>query len=144
MGFFSSLRDEGTRPHDDDNVDLWNTQQIWRGKKWHYTVDRVKKVRTFFYPEVVHNHYKYRDMIDNHNSARMHPISMEETWMTSRWPNRVFCFLLALTMVNIQNAGCYFATLPKVDALTARKLIAQQLIENKYLDKEVRENNRRK
>ena len=59
--------------------------------------------------------------------------------MTSRWPNRVFCFLLAFTMVNIQNAGCYFANLPKVDALMARKLIAQHLIENKYLDKEVRE-----
>ena len=56
-------------------------------------------------------------------------------------PKQSFCFLLALTMVNIQNAGCYFANLPKVDALTARKLIAQQLIENKYLDKEVRENN---
>ena len=64
--------------------------------------------------------------------------------MTLHWPNRVFCFLLALTMVNIQNAGCYFANLPKVDALTARKLIAQQLIENKYLDKEVRESNRHK
>ena len=64
--------------------------------------------------------------------------------MTSHWPNRVFCFLLVLTMVNIQNAGCYFANLPKVDALTARKLIAQQLIENKYLDKEVRENNQHK
>ena len=61
--------------------------------------------------------------------------------MTSHWPNRVFCFLLALTMGNIQNAGCYFANLPKVDALTSRKLIAQQLIENKYHDKKVRENN---
>ena len=61
-------------------------------KKRHYTVDRVKKVSTFFYPEVVHNHYKYQDMIDNHNLARMHPMSMEETWMTSHWLNRVFCF----------------------------------------------------
>ena len=64
--------------------------------------------------------------------------------MTLCWLNRVLCFLLALTMVNIQNAGCYFANLPKVDALTARKFIAQQLIENKCLDKEVRENNRHK
>ena len=53
--------------------------------------------------------------------------------MTSRWPNRVFCFLLAVTMVNIQNAGCYFAKLPKIDAIHARKLIAQQLILNKYI-----------
>ena len=90
-------------------------------------------MKTFCYPEIVYNHYAYRDMIDNHNSQRMHPISMEETWMTTRWPNRVFCFLLAVTVVNVQNAGVYFCGLPKVDALTAWKLIAQQLIENKYL-----------
>ena len=44
-----------------------------------------------------------------------------------------FCFLLALTMVNVQNAGCYFAKLPKIDAIRAHKLIAQQLILNKYI-----------
>ena len=53
--------------------------------------------------------------------------------MTSRWPNRVFCFLVALTTVNVQNAGGYFAKLPKIDAIRARKLIAQQLILNKYI-----------
>ena len=44
-------------------------------------------------------------MIDNHNSLQMHPLSMEETWVTARWPHCVFCFLLALTVVNIQNGG---------------------------------------
>ena len=53
--------------------------------------------------------------------------------MTTHWPNCMFCFLLAVTMVNVQNAGVYFCNLPKVDSLTACKLIAQQLIENKYL-----------
>ena len=33
---------------------------------------------------------------------------MEETWMTARWPNHMFCSLLAVTMVNVQNAGVYF------------------------------------
>ena len=47
--------------------------------KRHYLENGVKCVLTFQYPEVVHNHYKYRDVIDN---LRMHPISMEETWMT--------------------------------------------------------------
>ena len=28
-------------------------------------------------------------------------------------------FLLAVTMVNVQNAGCYFAKLPKIDAIPA-------------------------
>ena len=61
-------------------------------KKRHYMEGGVKKSTTFIYPEVVHNHYAYRDVIDNHNAMRMHPISMEETWMTSRWPNRDFVF----------------------------------------------------
>ena len=59
-------------------------------KKRHYNKDDQKKVTTFVYPEVVHNHYHYWDVIDNHNSVRMHPISMEETWMTTHWPNHVF------------------------------------------------------
>ena len=77
-------------------------------KKRHYEVDGQKEVKMFVYPEVVHNHYAYRDMIDNHNSQQMHPISIEETWMTTRWPNRVFGFLLAIMVVKVQNAGVYF------------------------------------
>ena len=101
-------------------------------KKRNYIADRNKKVTSFVYPKVVHNHYTYRDMIDNHKSQRMHPISMEETWMTTHWPNHIFCFLLAVTVVNVQNAEVYFCGLPKVDMLKACKLIAQQRIENKY------------
>ena len=63
-------------------------------------MDGQKEVKVFFYPEVMHNSYAYCDMIDNHNSQRMHPISIEETWMTTHWPNRVFGFLLAITVVN--------------------------------------------
>ena len=39
-----------------------------------------------------------------------------------------FCFLLAVSVVNVQNAGEYFCALQKVDALSACKLIAQQLV----------------
>ena len=46
-------------------------------KRQHYTAEGVKKVVEFQYPEIVHNHYKFHDMIDNHNSFWMHPISME-------------------------------------------------------------------
>ena len=102
-------------------------------KHHHVMVSGTKQVITYKYPEVVHNHYQYRDMIDNHNSQQMHPIPMEETWMTTCWPNRIICFLLVVTMVNVQNAGVYFCSFPKVDSLTAHKLIAQQLIENRYI-----------
>ena len=50
--------------------------------------------------------------------------------MMTCWPNHMFCFLLAVTMVNVHNAGVYFCNFPKVDSLTACKLLAQQLIEN--------------
>ena len=69
----------------------------------------------------------------HHISINSQPFLVGIVSMTTRWPNPVFCFLLAVTVVNVQNAGVYFCGLPKVDALTARKLIAQQLIENKYL-----------
>ena len=107
--------------------------EVGNVKKRHYLENSVKRVKTFQYPEVVHNHYKYRDVIDNHNSCRMHPISMEETWMTMRWPNRVLCFLLAITMVNVQNVGTYFLNKPKIDSLQSRRLIAKALINNEYL-----------
>ena len=37
-------------------------------KKRNYIEDGNKKLTRFVYPKVVHNHYAYRDMIDNHNS----------------------------------------------------------------------------
>ena len=53
--------------------------------------------------------------------------------MTMRWPNRVFCFLLAMTMVNVQNAATYFLQRPKLDSLQAWHLIAKALINNVHL-----------
>ena len=53
--------------------------------------------------------------------------------MTMRWLNHVFCFLLAVTMVNVQNAATYFLKKPKLDSLQARRLIAKALINNVHL-----------
>ena len=53
--------------------------------------------------------------------------------MTMHWPNCVFCFLLAVTMVNVQNAATYFLQKPKFDSLQARRLIAKALINNVHL-----------
>ena len=86
-------------------------------KNHHYKINGVKKMTDFQNPEIVYNHYKYRDMIDNRNSFHMHPISMEETWMTMRWANCVFCFILTVTIVNIQNAAVYLLNKLKLDAL---------------------------
>ena len=94
--------------------------ELGEGQKRHVMVNGVKQVHTFKYPEMVHNHYMYRDMNNNHNSLWMHPLSMEEMWMTACWPHHVFCFLLAMTVVNIQNGGAYFCAILKLDALSVR------------------------
>ena len=53
--------------------------------------------------------------------------------MTMQWLNIVSCFLLAVAMVNVQNAATYFLNKPKIDSLQSRRLLAQALINNEYL-----------
>ena len=53
--------------------------------------------------------------------------------MTMHWPNHVFCFLLAMIMVNVQNTATYFRKKPKLDSLQAWHLIAKALINNVHL-----------
>ena len=77
----------------------------------HYTVEGVKKVVEFQYPEIVHNHYKFCDMIDNHNSFGMHPISIKETWMTMRW---VFCFSSCHHHCQHTKCSCVFPQQAKI------------------------------
>ena len=43
--------------------------------------------------------------------------------MTMHWPNRVFCFLLAMTMVNVQNAATYFLKKPKLTVCSHDELL---------------------
>ena len=47
--------------------------------------------------------------------------------------HHVFCFLLALTVVNIQNGGAHFCAIPNLDALSARRTIAREFMYNGYL-----------
>ena len=108
-------------------------QQMGPEKTRTFKLNNEKTTTTFKYPEDVSNHYCYHDMIDNHNGMRMHPIALEETWITLRWPNRVFSFLLAVTVVNVQNAATYFFNKEKIDALTAKHLIARDLIFHKHM-----------
>ena len=60
----------------------YSTLAEFGDEKRHYIVNGVKHVTTFRYPEVFYNHYHYHDVINNLNSLRIHPLSMEETWIT--------------------------------------------------------------
>ena len=80
-------------------MSTYGTSQRMGDEQKQYT--STAGVVTFKYPEVVANHFQFRDAVDGHNSARMDPIALEETWKTMRWPLRVFQFLLAITEVNV-------------------------------------------
>jgi len=97
----------------------------------------------FRYPEVVHNHYKYRHYIDDHNSKRHQPISLEVIWATARWSCRVFAFLLAVTEVNMFLCDNFFYDAGHSCMLGFRKLVARALIYNEYYAQEEEESPRR-
>ena len=53
-------------------------------------------------------HFRYRHIVDDHNNFRHALPNLETTWITERWPIRVFTFLLAITEVNCYLAFRYF------------------------------------
>ena len=67
-----------------------------------YEINCVKRRKTIVYPEVVYNHFQFRDAVDANNGMRMPPFTLEETWKTVRWTNRAFQLLLAVTKTNCQ------------------------------------------
>lgn len=98
-----------------------------------YSEDKGSTRETIRYPELIHIHYQHRDAIDSHNARRMDPISLEETWTTSRWPCRVYAYLLATSAVNANKAMNYFGGAEETDELIFRRRLAQQLIFNPHL-----------
>ena len=93
-------------------------------------------VTRFYYNEVVGNHYRYRDAVDAHNAKRhdagtKHGLSIENTWRTTRWPCRVFSFILALAEVNAFLAMVYFGDY-KGTQWEFRKKPAYELVHNHY------------
>ena len=94
---------------------------------------------TFAYPEVVKNHYTYHHAVDDHNSRRQYQISIERTWETRYWPNRVFAFLLAVTEVNVYLAMTNIYGEPAMKQIQFRQKLAQELMDNTYLEINKRE-----
>ena len=98
---------------------------------------------TFRYKEVVANHYLFRGSVDAHNRWRHdgganQGLSVEETWDTKRWENRVFAFFLSIVEVNAYLAMKHFHGSDE-DFITFRKKLSQELIHNK-LDEQNEEN----
>ncbi|KAL7571289.1 hypothetical protein ACA910_008942 [Epithemia clementina (nom. ined.)] len=98
--------------------------------------NRQKQQTSFQYPEVVGNHFLFRHSVDDHNNKRHSPISIEETWGTKWWPNRVFAFLLAVTEINVSLAATFFFGQLQLGQIAFRKKLARALIFNEYFDDE--------
>eukprot|EP00980_Cylindrotheca_fusiformis_P024084 scaffold11524_cov91-Cylindrotheca_fusiformis.AAC.3 len=109
--------------------------RMGRGTKRNHNGRQV----SFQYPEIVHNHFKYRHAVDDHNSKRHQPISLEVVWGTKWWPNRVFAFLLSITEVNVMLASVAFGGAEQLPMLEFRKKFAYALINNDYLREEQEE-----
>lgn len=95
-------------------------------------------MKVFKYMEPFDNHYRYRHAVDDHNNLRHSDISLEETWVTHRWENRVFAFLLAVTEVNAYVAFRYFnwrrpAGDVPMTLLQFRRKLAKALIHNEHI-----------
>jgi Transposase IS4 len=99
-------------------------------------VGGIRQKVKFNYPEVVGNHFKYRHLVDDHNNRRHSPISFEENWATKTWENRVFAFLIAITEVNLCLVSHYFDGNKELSQIEFRKLLAKELIYNKYIQQE--------
>ena len=52
-------------------------------------------------------------MVNNNNKQKIHPIALDETWITSNWEGRVFSLILNLKIFNSQYAYEYFGEGPK-------------------------------
>jgi hypothetical protein len=117
-----------------------------------YLNDKGESVtKSFFYKQPFSNHIKFRHSCDDHNNNRHQVPSIEGTWITSRWANRVFSFILAISEVNSFLAFQYFIWKPAglVNHMTLhqfRRKLALKLIYNDFLktDEEIRKTKRRK
>ena len=103
-------------------------KRVWMNKGGRAPIEaRIK------YPELVFNHFQYRDAVDAHNGSRMFPIALEETWKTNRWASRVFAFLLAVTEVNCCLLLTNLYNQPSMSQQDFRKQFTKELIHNKYI-----------
>lgn len=112
----------------------------------HYIELNYNEVNTSFnLQEPFANHYLNRHVVNDHNNGRHALPSIEDTWGTHRWANRVFAFILAISEVSTWLAFRYFVW--KSDAMELvefRKKLAFALINNEYLEDEVEEEVRKK
>ena len=101
-------------------------------KTWTYKNSLGTITVRFHYPETIHNHFKYRHIVDDHSAKRQSPMCLEETWLTHWLANRGFVFILAVSEVSAMLCETYFSQTKQPRMLDFRKQLASELITNYY------------
>ena len=86
---------------------------------------------TFELTEPFHLYYKYRGVVDAHNTRQHSSILLEETWVTKSWEHHMFALVLAVSETNIfggnkQIWGCFFYRIPTIAAQVGQSAHQQQ------------------
>ena len=74
------------------------------------------RILKFNYPGVVAYHYRYKGVVENHNTLRYHgrtksQFGLESKWGTTSWPILVILFFIACTEVNVYlTMKCFLKT----------------------------------
>ena len=105
-----------------------------------------KTTKTFKYHQPFADYYIYRHVVDDHNNYRHDAgtkcgLSLETTWVTHRWANRVFAFIMGICEVNAYLAIKSFDHWDE-SFLSFRKKLAKSLIDNPFYVRELRETRR--
>ena len=118
-------------------MSTYGTQDWMGNEKYHKLTDG--SIRRFKYPEVLHSHFRYRYLINDRNSKRHQPISMEVVWATQEWSHKPFAFLLAVTEVNVKLVSEHFGGHEDKGMIAFCKQFDWELINNDYLEREAAE-----
>ena len=100
--------------------------------------DGTTEIKKFQYAVPFAYHFDYRHIVDDHNGLRhMYP-SLEQIWVTHRWPTRVFTFLLALSEINTYLAFRFFvwSKEERIGLMEFRSKLGWALIHNACVDKD--------
>ena len=87
---------------------MLTTRPVYEVHCHHVGVDKKEVKASFKLQEPFANHYLYCHAVDDHNNHRHKLPSIEDTWGTHRWENRVFGFLIAVSEINSWLAFRYF------------------------------------
>ena len=70
--------------------------------------DGADETVRFKYTEPFTNYFIYRHEVDDHNNLCHAVRSIEGSWITHHWANRIFAFLFDVTEVNVYLAFNFF------------------------------------